>query len=143
MTHMNDNNNFDCSSKDSSFEHDPSDNDMVSIPDDYCPENGAEIDGDTGKCCHWSIILNNRNKIDLADGMAPHGSPRVVIPDDTTPADNAKQVLDDDFIDMAINCTNIGNIPCDEKCKAFMCGYLANRTYLESLISSMPGPQIL
>ena len=107
VTHMNDNHNVDCSSNDSSFEHDPSDNDMISIPDDYSPENGAESDEDTGKCCHWSKIQNYRNKIDLADGMAPHGSPRVVIPDDTAPADIAKQVLDDDFIDMAINCTVI------------------------------------
>ena len=87
-----DDNNFDYSSTDSNSEGDPSDNEMISIPDNCSPEDGAESDDVTGKCCHWSKTQNNCNQIDLADGIAPHGSPRVVVPNDTTPADIAERL---------------------------------------------------
>ena len=48
-----DNDNFDYSKTDWSSEDDPCDNDMISIPDDCSPEDGAESEDDTGKSCHW------------------------------------------------------------------------------------------
>ena len=105
-SYASDDDNFDYSSTDSSSEDDPSDNDMISIPDDYSPEDGAESDDDTKKYCHWSKTQNNCTKIDLTDEIAPHGSLGVLLPNDTTPANIAERVLDDNFIDMAINCTN-------------------------------------
>ena len=117
-----------------------SDNDMVDIPDDYSPE-GVDSDDDSDNCCHWSRTQNNHNKINLNTGITPRGSPNVVLPEYTTPADLAERVLDDNFIDHIINCTNIhsqtdpkfmqhvGNIPQDGKGRAFIRGYLGIRIY--------------
>ena len=117
-----------------------SDNDMVDIPDDYSP-GGVDSDDDSGNCCHWSRTQNNHNKINLNTGITPRGSPNVVLPEYTTPADLAERVLDDNFIDHIINCTNIhgqtdpkfmqhvGNIPQDEKGRAFIRGYLGIRIH--------------
>ena len=117
-----------------------SDNDMVDIPDDYSPE-GVDSDDDSGNCCHWSRTQNNHNKINLNTGITPRGLPNVVLPEYTTPADLAERVLDDNFIDHIINCTNIhgqtdpkfmqyvGNILQDEKGRAFIRGYLGIRIY--------------
>ena len=65
----------------------------------------------------------------------------MVLPNNTMTANIVERVLDDSFIDMAINCTNshgqgdlkyeqhIGNIPCNERGGAFIRGYLAIRIY--------------
>ena len=67
----------------------------------------------------------------------------MVLPNNTMQADISERVLDDNFIDMAIDCTNshgqgdskyaqyIGNIPCVEKGREFMHGYLAIRLYFD------------
>ena len=67
--------------------------------------------------------------------------PGCCLPDYTTPADLAERVLDHNFIDHIINCTSIhgqtdpkfmqhiGNIPQDEKGRAFMRGYVGIRIY--------------
>ena len=82
-------------------------NAVVDIPDDYSPE-GVDSDDDSGNCCHWCRTQSNHKKINLNAGITPCGSPDVVLPDDyTTPADLAERVLDNNFIDHIINCTNI------------------------------------
>ena len=96
---------------------------MTRIPDDYSQENGVESDHNTGKCCRWSKTQNNCNKIDLTDEIAPHGSPRVVLPDHTAPADIAERVLDSEYEQ------HIGNITWDETGRTFMREYLAIRIY--------------
>ena len=117
-----------------------SDSDKVDISDDYSPE-GVGSDDDSSNCSHWSRTQKNHNKINLNAGITPCGSPDVVLPDYTTPADLAERELNDNFIDHINNCTNIhgqtdrksmqyvGNIPQGEKGGAFMRGYLGIRIY--------------
>ena len=53
-----DDDNFDHSSTDLSSEDDPSDNDMISIPDDHSPEDGADRNDDTG-----NVVTGYKHKI--------------------------------------------------------------------------------
>ena len=52
-SYVSDDDNCDYSSNDSSSEDGPSDSGMISIPDDHSPEDGADSDDDSGKCCQW------------------------------------------------------------------------------------------
>ena len=77
----------------------------VGIPDDYDPV-GVESDDDEDECCHWSTNQNKNSSIRVQRTVPQFGKPAKVYPDGHRPCDLVNDVIDNEFLDRIILCTN-------------------------------------
>ena len=77
----------------------------VDIPNVYDPV-GVESDDDEDEYCHWSTNQNRNSSIRVQRTVPQIGKPAKVYPDGYRPCDLVNDVINNEFLDRIILCTN-------------------------------------
>ena len=94
----------------SGSEDDLSDLDDDSAEFDYDPD-GVESDEDSSGCCQWKTTSHeDSDPIEPSPNLSEYGKPSVTFDENIQPNELVETILDDDFIDVCIECTNAHGI---------------------------------
>ena len=109
---------------------------------DYDPE-GVESDEDSAGCCKWKTSSQTElETIKPSPNLSEFGKPSVEFDADVQPNDLVEKILDDEFIDKCIDCTNahgsndpvyikeIGVIEKSDKGRSLIRGFFALKWHL-------------
>ena len=83
------------------------DNDDNSEDDEYDPD-GVESDEDNGGCCQWKTTTTNTEyeSFEPSTNLSENGKPSISFEENILPNELVEKVLDDDFINKCIECTD-------------------------------------